>query len=193
MNRTVKILIVDPDRFFVAGLQHAIKAHFQVRDIPVLFMGHPLSYPLADLIFWAPGYTRTEMPIGLLAGPKRSRIILLMSQQRPHLVTCESQVFYRHQSYAHLLSLLNQSINAVVGPTVSDEYATLLATLSPRQFEVMCYLSKGLTPNDIARRLHIHEKTVSSHKRSAMRRLQLSRTIDLHHWILCNPIVDTTF
>lgn len=197
MTRAVKILIVDPDRFYVAGLQHAIKAHFQTRDIPVLFMGHPLSYPLADLIFWAPGYPATEMPTGLLTGHKRSRVILLMSQQRPHLAAyCVSRVFYRHQDCTQLASLIETSIDTAAGApihTVTDAYAALLAALSPRQREVMCYVSQGLRLHDIAARLHIHEKTVSNHKRTAMRRLQLERTTDLHHWLLCNPILEQTF
>jgi DNA-binding CsgD family transcriptional regulator len=187
----VKVLIVDPDRFFAAGLQHAIKAHFQARDIPVLFMGHLLSYPLADLIFWAPGYPATEMPTGLLTGHKRSRVILLMSQQRPHLAAyCMPRVFYRHQDCTQLASLIEISIDIAAGApihTVTDANAVLLATLSPRQREVMCYVSQGLRLHDIAALLHINKKTVSTHKRTAMRRLQLERTTDLHHWLLCNP------
>lgn len=197
MTRAVKILIVDPDRFFVAGLQHAIKAHFQARDIPVLFMGHPLSYPLADLIFWAPGHPSAEIPMGLLVGHKRFRVILLMSPQQPHLVAnCVSRVFYRHQNRVQLSSLIDTSIDTTTCAqirTVSDAYADLLAALSPRQREVMCYVSQGLCLNDIAARLHIHEKTVSNHKRTAMRRLQLERTTDLHHWLLCNPILEPPF
>ena len=66
MTHTRKMLIVDPDCFFVARLQHVVKTHFQARDILVLFMGSPLSYPLAGLIFWVPGYPAAETPTGLL-------------------------------------------------------------------------------------------------------------------------------
>ncbi|WP_273830955.1 helix-turn-helix domain-containing protein [Serratia bockelmannii] len=197
MTRSVKILIVEPDRFFVAGLQYVVKAYFQARGIQVLFMWNPLSYPLADLIFWAPGYPATEIPPGLLTGRKRSRVILLMSQQRPHLAAyCVSSVFYHHQDCSKLASLIEMTIDTTAGApihTVTDAYAALLDGLSPRQREVLCYVSQGLRLNDIAARLHIHEKTVSNHKRTAMRRLQLERTTDLHHWLLCNSILEPPF
>lgn len=199
MTRVLKILIVDPDRFFVAGLQQAVQKHFNVKGVPVIFMNRPLSYPLADLIFWAPGDPTTVMPMGLLAGrTHKSRVILLMSQQTTHLITnYVPWVFYRHQSRCHLLTLIEQVINSSTDEniaTVNDNQGhSSLNSLSPRQREVISCISKGMHLRAISERLHIHEKTVSNHKRTAMRKLQLYRTTDLHHWLLCNPIIDMPF
>lgn len=199
MTRVLKILIVDPDRFFVAGLQQAVQKHFNAKGIPVIFMNLPLSYPMADLIFWAPGYPTTVMPMGILAGrTHKSHLILLSSQQTSHQVTnYVPWVFYRHQSRGHLLTLIEQVIGASTGDNieaVNDKQSRHpLDALSPRQREVMSYISKGMHLRAISERLHIHEKTVSTHKRTAMRKLQLYRTTDLHHWLLCNPITDTPF
>jgi DNA-binding CsgD family transcriptional regulator len=61
-----------------------------------------------------------------------------------------------------------------------------LRVLSPRQKEVMRYISKGMCSSEIAKKLQINEKTVSSHKRTAMGKLQLDRTADLYRWLLCD-------
>lgn len=199
MTRAVKILIVDPDRYFAAGLQHAVHKHFNAKGVPVIFMNRPLSYPLADLIFWAPGYSTTVMPMGLLAGRShKSHLVLLMSEQATHLLTnCVPWVFYRHQSRGHLLTLIEQVIHSSTGEPIAavndKQRRRTLNALSPRQREVIRCISKGMQVRAISERLQIHEKTVSNHKRTAMRKLQLSRTTDLHHWLLCNPITDTPF
>ncbi|MEZ2831044.1 response regulator transcription factor [Serratia liquefaciens] len=195
MTRVMKILIVDPNRFFVEGLQLAIRAHFQARGIPVVFMHRPLSYPMADLIFWAPGDPTTVMPAGLFARRTQiSPVILLMSQDTPHLAANYiPSVFYRHQRCCHLSPLIVQTIESASGcpaEPAHEENSPHLAALSPRQREVMGYVSKGLRLSEISVRLHIHEKTVSNHKRAAMRKLQLSRTTDLHHWLLCNALME---
>jgi DNA-binding CsgD family transcriptional regulator len=192
MARVLKILIVDPDQFFVSGLQQAVKAHFHAKGIPVIFMNQPLSYAMADLIFWAPGFTTTVMPKGLLAGQSHKyHLIMLMSQHKTHQVTNNVPwVFYRHQSPGKLYSLIDQVTNIPtsdnIGSIKNMDIIKPLTSLSPRQMEVMSYVSKGMCPKKISENLNINKKTVSCHKRTAMRKLQLNRLTDLHHWLLCN-------
>lgn len=192
MARILKILIVDPNQFFVAGLQQAVEKHLHAKGIPVIFMKQPLSYPMADLVFWAPGYSTTVMPIGLLAGnSQKSRLIILTSRQRTHLVTNNVPwVFYRHQSYNALLLLIDTILTSSMSNNdlsmINESNENSLKALSPRQRQVMHYISKGMCVNEIAEKLQIHEKTVSSHKRTAMGKLQLDRTTDLYHWLLCD-------
>lgn len=192
MARILKILIVDPNQFFVAGLQLTLEKHFHAKSIPVIFMKQPLSYPMADLIFWAPGYSTTVMPIGLLAGnAQKSRLIILTSQQRTHLVTnYVPWVFYRHQCHNTLLLLIDTILTSSISnsdiPIINKHNASPLKALSPRQRQVMHYISKGMCSNAIAEKLNINKKTVSSHKRTAMEKLQLDRTADLYHWLLCD-------
>lgn len=186
MIPTLKILIVDTDQFFVAGLQLKIKMHFQARNIQVIFMSHPLSYPMVDLIFWAAEAPLPMMPNGLLTNHK---VILLMSQHIPHLVANYwPSVFYRHQRYSDLSSLLDLLIKIdYESPTEEDKSS--LSLLTPRQREVMGCISQGLSVREISARLHIDPKTVSHHKIGAMRKLQLYRITDLHHWLLCSALM----
>jgi DNA-binding NarL/FixJ family response regulator len=53
------------------------------------------------------------------------------------------------------------------------------APLSPREREVMELLCAGLGNNDIARRLALSEKTVSTHKANILQKLGLSNLADL--------------
>lgn len=54
-----------------------------------------------------------------------------------------------------------------------------LAALSPREREVMDMLCDGLGNNDIARRLALSEKTVSTHKANILQKLGLASLPDL--------------
>ncbi|WP_413504407.1 response regulator transcription factor [Serratia grimesii] len=49
---------------------------------------------------------------------------------------------------------------------------------------MILYLSFGVSNKTIGQLLNISEKTVSSHKRSAMRKLHLRRDIELNYWLL---------
>ncbi|HDG9775433.1 TPA: response regulator transcription factor [Raoultella planticola] len=198
MTRVFKILIVDPDRFFVAGLQQILKKHFHAKGVRAICMSQPLSYPMADLILWAPGYTTTVMPMRLLAHHSHKyRLILLMSQHKTHFATnYVPWVFYRHQRPRSLLTLIEQAIDTSTSNKIEDlndpQSRCTINALSPREREVIGCIAKSMNLRAISERLHIHEKTVSHHKKSAMRKLQLSRTIDLHHWLLCNHIINNS-
>ncbi|HHQ4306976.1 TPA: LuxR C-terminal-related transcriptional regulator [Serratia fonticola] len=192
MARILKILIVDPNQFFVVGLQQTIEKYFHAKGIPVIFMKQPMSYPMADLIFWAPGYPSTVMPIGLLAGDaQKSRLVILATKQRTHLVTnYVPWVFYRHQNHNTLRLLIDTLLASLISNNdiqmMTTHNSNPLRVLSPRQKEVMRYILKGMCSSEISKKLQIHEKTVSSHKRTAMGKLQLDRTADLYHWLLCD-------
>ncbi|OAT33516.1 signal transduction response regulator [Buttiauxella ferragutiae ATCC 51602] len=193
MTRTLKILIVDTDQFFSAGLQLKVEMYFQARNIPVMFMCQPLSYPMADLIFWAPGTPTTMMPKGLLT---KRKVILLLSKHIPHLAANYGiSVFYRHQRFSHLSSLLDLAIkiDSESPAEIRSEDKGSLSLLTPRQREVMGYVSEGLTLREISAHLHINPRTVSQHKIGAMRKLQLNRTADLHNWLLCNALLEKPF
>lgn len=56
--------------------------------------------------------------------------------------------------------------------------------LSDREFEVMRLLVEGLGPTDIAQRLHLSVKTVSTHKTRILEKLNLGSTADLVRYAL---------
>jgi DNA-binding NarL/FixJ family response regulator len=62
-------------------------------------------------------------------------------------------------------------------------------TLSNREFEVMRLLVEGLGPTDIAERLHLSVKTVSTHKTRILEKLGLGSTAELVRYALENKLL----
>lgn len=196
MTPRLKVLIIDPDQFFAVGLTKLLTAHFHAKGIALRFMNNPLSYPMADLIFWAPGYSGSQIPRGLLTERYlSSRLFIVTSGDKTPLTNRILQrVFNRRQSCTVLLALVDEALSKKV-PYSHPELAAgfnSVDLLTPRQQEVMYYVSKGMRVNKIADNMQLHEKTVSSHKRAAMDKLRLKRTTELHDWLINNPITRTS-
>src|SRR5688500_7447993 len=62
-------------------------------------------------------------------------------------------------------------------------------TLSDREFEVLRLLVDGLGPTDIAARLHLSVKTVSTHKTRILEKLNLGSTAELVRYALEHRLV----
>ncbi|MBH1931199.1 helix-turn-helix transcriptional regulator [Serratia rubidaea] len=190
MTLRLKVLITDPDKFFVAGLKSLLNAHFHSKGIVLLFMDNPLLYPIADLIFWAPATPR--IPNSLLTGRYLDTRFFVITSGEETLLTRHvfQHVFDRCWPCAVLLSFVDKAISQ----ESRFDHAKLAAIydpvtlLTPRQQEVMYYVSKGMRSHEIAKHMHVHEKTVSCHKRAAMGKLHLMRTAELHNWLINNHI-----
>jgi len=63
------------------------------------------------------------------------------------------------------------------------------ARLSDREFEVLKLLAGGASPTDIARRLHLSVKTVSTHKTRVLEKLGLGGTAELVRYALEHKLV----
>ncbi|WP_261288152.1 response regulator transcription factor [Serratia fonticola] len=56
--------------------------------------------------------------------------------------------------------------------------------MSEREHQVLHYLMQGVSQSQTANLLCLKVKTVHSHKRSAMQKLNFTRTSELFHWLL---------
>ena len=67
------------------------------------------------------------------------------------------------------------------------------STLTPRELEIARLIAEGLTSQQIATRLFISERTVTTHVTNALNRLGLSSRIQLAGWVAGGrgPVVDT--
>lgn len=63
------------------------------------------------------------------------------------------------------------------------------ARLSDREFEVFKLLAAGSSPTEIARRLHLSVKTVSTHKTRVLEKLELGGTAELVRYALENKLL----
>ncbi|WP_370592708.1 response regulator transcription factor [Serratia sp. ASV30] len=56
--------------------------------------------------------------------------------------------------------------------------------MTERERQVLHYLRQGISQSQTANILQLKVKTVHSHKRSAMKKLNFTRTSELFHWLL---------
>ena len=113
MTPILQVLINDLDQFFSARLEKLLTEHFIAKGITLRFTNNPLSYPLADLIFWTPDNAHYRLPSGLLTERYlSSRLIIVTSGEKNFLFNRLIQRrFNRHQSCAALLALVDESIS----------------------------------------------------------------------------------
>lgn len=72
----------------------------------------------------------------------------------------------------------------------ADEPPDDLDALTPREREVLMHLARGYSYKQIALRLEISPRTVESHVRAVLRKLQLSSRNEVSHWAARRGILD---
>lgn len=69
-----------------------------------------------------------------------------------------------------------------------NESEPLDERLSPREFEIMQWLTQGLKLSEIARKLHISHQTVTTHRRHIMEKTGLRTTAEIIRYGLLNGV-----
>jgi DNA-binding NarL/FixJ family response regulator len=90
---------------------------------------------------------------------------------------------------ARLAALVLQTISS---PQSSAQEADqrLLASLTPREREILHHLARGYSYKRIALTLDIGTRTVESHSRSVLRKLQLSSRNEVAYWVTSRGLDD---
>ena len=61
--------------------------------------------------------------------------------------------------------------------------------LSPRELQIVQLIAEGLTDNKIGKRLSISGKTVSTHRKNILRKLNLNNTARLIRYAVENSLI----
>lgn len=69
-----------------------------------------------------------------------------------------------------------------------NEAEPLEERLSPREFEVMAWLTKGLKLSEIARKLEVSHQTVTTHRRHILEKLELRTTAEIIRYGIMNGV-----
>jgi DNA-binding NarL/FixJ family response regulator len=72
----------------------------------------------------------------------------------------------------------------------SDAEKPLHETLSDREFEVMCLIASGKTVGQIAEKLALSVKTVSTYRARILEKMRLSNNAELTHYAIKNRLVE---
>jgi DNA-binding CsgD family transcriptional regulator len=187
MKKVITVCIQDANRFFAQGIQQILLPYFQERGKGVCFVGKSEA-ARADLVFFS---VRKGWPLQLCQhyAPGRSVapiFIAIRSPQSTKTIRClrEQGSLESRASPRELLSLVDAGLTAQGSsvPTAPCPCCMSLA-LTKREQEVMHYMSWALAPKSLPQHLNISHKTVSAHKRAAMRKLGFRRNTELYHWL----------
>jgi DNA-binding NarL/FixJ family response regulator len=165
-----------------------------------------LSFDVLMLDLSMPGRSGMEL-IKLVHAekPKLRILVLSMHQELQYAVRAIKSGASGYLTKESAPSLLEQAIRKLAGggAFISAEVAEQLAlgampggeglpheTLSNREFEVFRLLVAGVSVTDIAERLKLSVKTVSSHKANLMQKMGLHNQSELIRYALKHELVD---
>ena len=100
------------------------------------------------------------------------------------------------QSAVEALSLRKPYFSAAISETLLDHYVkssvagSNVATLTPREREIVQLIAEGKINKQIAHLLDISVKTVETHRAAAMHKLKLGTTAELVRYAVRNNIVE---
>ncbi|TAN03842.1 MAG: response regulator [Rhodanobacteraceae bacterium] len=87
---------------------------------------------------------------------------------------------------------LDAAIAREMALSTVDGDASPLEALSSRELEVALMLARGLAVNEVASRLHLSAKTVSTYKQRLFEKLDVQHTIALAHVLSANGLLEDT-
>ncbi|MEA3455572.1 MAG: response regulator transcription factor [Campylobacterota bacterium] len=74
------------------------------------------------------------------------------------------------------------------GTSMEKTSKSSIGSLSAREFEVYSLIASGITPKEIAEKLALSQKTISTYRRRILEKLSLSNTSQLIHFALQNSL-----
>jgi DNA-binding CsgD family transcriptional regulator len=191
MKPHIVIAIQDTNRFFALGMQHILQGYFQAKGCTLGFV--PLaSETTIDLMVWAKPNNGPmlanrlwEQKVDGLFGTivVRENACEDIKPEKPeHNGPSVLGRRERAEAVVHLLEKMFdracfQHFQAV------KEKARFSLKLTARERDILQGISKELTPSQIANKLSLSVKTVSTHKLTAMRKLGFRRNNELYYWL----------
>ena len=191
MKPHIVIAIQDTNRFFALGIQHILQAYFQAKGCTLGFVSLA-SEATIDLMVWAEPYHGPmlanrlwDQKMGGLFGTivVRESVIRGIKPDKPE--HNGSSVLGRRERGEAVVHLLEQMFDraCLLHLQAVKERTRFRLQLTARERDILQGISKELTPSQIANKLSLSVKTVSTHKLTAMRKLGFKRNSELYYWL----------
>ncbi|EIM8480861.1 helix-turn-helix transcriptional regulator [Serratia marcescens] len=189
MKPCITVFIQDDNRFFVQGLEFLLRSQLQARGRSVRFVT-PAYRAVADLLIQSEHRDWPLHPCRLLAQPGEAALITVRksygrkSRSLPPCQSLQGVMGYRDMPSAVALLIEQVLLSQESLPGLPTALCARCAMrLTPREQQVLDTIARGLSQNGVAEVLNVDPKTVSSHKRAAMRKLGFRRNNELYHWL----------
>ncbi|MGF6190567.1 response regulator transcription factor [Serratia sp. 2723] len=191
MKNKVSISLNDHNSYFLAGLQYALIEYFtDIRTQVDFISGYSTEKP--DIIFQALCQgEKTDICRRFPADePQPLYFVIRDKAERrftpPIRCIAKSSTLYRNQSLGDILGMVKLALQFNSLPQKRTHHCPAChhQSLSEREHQVLHYLRQGANQSQTANILQLKVKTVHSHKRSAMKKLNFTRTSELFYWLL---------
>lgn len=203
----IRVLLADDHKIMRDGLKRILAASADIQVAGEAASGDEAlalvkanDYDVAMLDMSMPGLAGIDLIKRLkLEKPKLRLLVLSMHAEHQYaaraLKAGASGYLTKDSAAEQLLGALRKI--AAGGVHISEAAAASLVsggkqpheTLSDREFEVLRLLVEGLGPTDIAERLHLSVKTVSTHKTRILDKLGLGSTAELVRYAIENKLL----
>lgn len=206
MNPVIRVLIADDHTLVREGLRQLLGATADIRvegeaangdEALALAKAHDYDLAVLDLSMPGPGPSGIELIKRVKAEKPRLRVLVLSMHGEQQYATRAlkagaSGYLTKDSASAQLVGAIRKIANG--GVHISEAAAAQLlagqggahageaaphARLSNREFEVFRLLVEGLGPTEIADRLHLSVKTVSTHKTRILEKMGMQNTAEL--------------
>lgn len=172
----MNVLIEERDLYFKIGLMFSLRLFFNKNKQDVLF--DPSEK--IDLLI------RSEKTPPLKKG--RKEIIISEKTNKRKCIqqgcTCKN-ILFKHDTAERFTLLLKKIL---MEKESKRPCIVCRSKLTRREKQILNKFSEGLSSADIAKNIGLHVKSVSQHKRNAMRKLSLRNTKELLLWLTLNKV-----
>ncbi|OGA61925.1 MAG: DNA-binding response regulator [Betaproteobacteria bacterium RIFCSPLOWO2_12_FULL_65_14] len=203
----IRVLVADDHEIVRDGLKRILAASADIQVAGEAASGDEAlalvkanDYDVVMLDMSMPGLSGIELIKRLkLEKPKQRLLVLSMHAEHQYaaraLKAGASGYLTKDSAAEQLVGALRKI--AAGGVHISEAAAASLVsggrqpheTLSDREFQVLRLLVEGLGPTEIAERLHLSVKTVSTHKTRILDKLGLGSTAELVRYALENKLL----
>lgn len=209
----IRVVVADDHQILREGLKQLLEAAGDIEVVGEAGDGHGVlqqirtaDFDVLLLDMSMPGKSGMELIKQVKTERPRLRILVLsMHEEHQYAVRAIRAGASGYLTKESAAALLVAAIRKVArgGAFISAEVAEHLAldamphregplheTLSDREYEVFRMLVAGTSVSEIAERLHLSAKTVSTHKARLMEKLQVANNAELIHYALKHRLSD---
>ncbi|TAK84429.1 MAG: response regulator transcription factor [Betaproteobacteria bacterium] len=203
----IRVLVADDHKIVRDGLKRILAASADIQVAGEAASGDEAlalvkknDYDVAMLDMSMPGLAGIDLIKRIkLERPQLRLLVLSMHAEHQYAaraLKAGASGYLTKDSAAEQLVLALRKI-AAGGVHISEAAAASLVsggrqpheTLSDREFEVLRFLVEGLGPTEIAERLHLSVKTVSTHKTRILEKLGVGSTAELVRYAIENKLL----
>jgi DNA-binding NarL/FixJ family response regulator len=212
MKKIIKLFIADDHQMFIDGIKALLQDTDHIEIIGEATNGHQVIEKLEkctpDIILMdigmpeLNGIETTRMVyakdpgikiIGLTMYDDNNRVVKMLKAGAKGYVlknTTRQELLQAIQTVAS--GGVHYSAQAIVNTmqTISDKNTNPVANLTEREIEIIKLIVKSMTNKEIADKLSISELTVNTHRKNAMRKLEIKNTAGLVKFAIDHHLTD---